>query len=378
MLRIWMPTAFALAIASVTHAQEIPIPAPPQLGVNSYILIDHATGDVIAESNPDEVLEPASLTKLMTAYAAFKALRDGQINLDDQVRVSEKAWSTEGSRTFLPVGTTVSVEDLLQGMIVQSGNDASVALAEHVGGTEATFAELMNYYAEQLGMQSSSFRNSTGLPDPDHYMTARDAATVARAIISEFPEYYAWYSQREFTYNDIEQFNRNTLLWRDSSVDGLKTGFTEAAGYCLVTSAERSGMRLVSVVMGSHSAEARANDSQALLNYGFRFYETYRLFSAGDEVTSARVWKGETNSLPLGVADDHFLTIPKGRYDSLNSNTVLDAELTAPIEAGTALGTVTISMNDEELAILPLVALADVGEAGLWQRFKDEIRLWFE
>ena len=378
MLRTWMLTTFALAIAPGLQGQEVPIPAPPQLGVKGYILIDHATGDVIAESNPDEMLDPASLTKLMTAYTVFKALEDELISLDDQVRVSEKAWGTEGSRTFIQVGTTVSVEDLLQGMIVQSGNDASVALAEHVAGTEEVFADLMNFYADQLGMESSSFRNSTGLPDPDHYMTARDAATIARAIIAEFPEYYMWYSQRQFTYNEIEQFNRNSLLWRDESVDGLKTGYTEAAGYCLVTSAQRSGMRLVSVVMGSYSAEARANDSQALLNYGFRFFETYRLYSGGDEVTTARIWKGETDTVALGVAEDHFLTIPKGRYDSLNSETTLDTELTAPIEAGATLGTVTISMNDQELAVLPLVALTDVGEAGLWDRIKDEISLWFE
>ena len=378
MLRTWPLTALALAFAPFALGQEVPIPAPPQLGVKSYILIDHATGGVIADSNPDEVLEPASLTKLMTAYTAFKSLGDGQIALDDEVRVSERAWGTEGSRTFIDVGSTVSVEDLLQGMIVQSGNDASVALAEHVAGSEEVFADLMNFYAGQLGMESSSFRNSTGLPDPDHYMTARDAAAVARAIIAEFPEYYGWYSQREFTYNDIEQFNRNSLLWRDESVDGLKTGYTEAAGYCLVTSAERSGMRLVSVVMGSHSAEARANDSQALLNYGFRFFETYRLYSSGDEVTTARVWKGDIDSVSLGVAEDYFLTIPKGRYDSLDSETTLDSELTAPIEAGATLGAVTISMNGEELAVLPLVALADVGEAGLWQRIKDEISLWFQ
>ena len=378
MLRTWMLTVFTLALAPALHGQEVPIPAPPQLGVKGYILIDHATGDIVAESNPDEILEPASLTKLMTAYTVFKALEDELISLDDQVRVSERAWGTEGSRTFIEIDTPVSVEDLLQGMIVQSGNDASVALAEHMAGTEEVFTDLMNFYADQLGMENSSFRNSTGLPDPDHYMTARDAATIARAIIAEFPEYYMWYSQREFTYNDIEQFNRNTLLWRDESVDGLKTGYTEAAGYCLVTSAERSGMRLVSVVMGSHSAEARANDSQALLNYGFRFFETYRLFSDGDEVTTARVWKGETDTVSLGVSEDHYLTIPKGRYDSLNSETTLDDELTAPIEAGTTLGTVTISMNDEELAVLPLEALADVGEAGLWKRIKDEISLWFE
>ena len=378
MLRTWMLIAIAFAIPSGVHGQEVPIPAAPQLGVSSYMLIEHATGDIIAELAPDEVLEPASLTKLMTAYAAFKALRDGQISLSDEVRVSEKAWGTQGSRMFIEVGNFVSVEDLLQGMIVQSGNDASVALAEHVAGSEETFVELMNHYAGTLGMESSAFRNSTGLPAEGHLMTARDVATVARAIISEFPEYYKWYSQREFTYNEIEQYNRNSLLWRDPSVDGLKTGYTEAAGYCLVTSAERSGMRLVSVVMGSHSTEARANDSQALLNYGFRFFETYKLYSSGDEVATARVWKGESESVSVGVAEDYYLTIPKGRYDSLAAATTLDAELTAPIGAGTLLGSVRISLNDDELAVLPLVALHDVAEAGLWQRFKDEIRLWFQ
>lgn len=375
MLRFWMPTAAALAIASGVYGQEVPIPAPPQLGVKSYLLIDHKTGGIIADFAPDEVLEPASLTKLMTAYTVFKALRGGQINLDDEVRVSERAWGTEGSRTFIEVDSLVAVEVLLQGMIVQSGNDASVALAEHVAGTEETFVDLMNHYAEALGMTSSAFRNSTGLPDEGHYMTARDAAKVARAIISEFPEYYRWYSQREFTYNDIEQFNRNSLLWRDSSVDGLKTGYTEAAGYCLVTSAQRSGMRLVSVVMGSHSAEARANDSQALLNYGFRFFETYKLYTGGDEVATARVWKGTTDTVFLGVAEDFYLTIPKGHYDSLTAATDMDGELMAPIEAGALLGSVRVTMNDDELAVLPLVALSDVAEAGLWKRIKDELSL---
>ena len=375
MLRFWIPTTAALAIVSGVYGQEIPIPAPPQLGVKSYILIDHKTGGIIADYAPDEVLDPASLTKLMTAYTVFNALRGGQINLHDEVRVSERAWGTEGSRTFIEVGSVVAVEDLLQGMIVQSGNDASVALAEHVAGTEETFVDLMNHYAEALGMTSSAFRNSTGLPDEDHYMTARDVATVARAIIAEFPEYYRWYSQREFTYNGIEQFNRNSLLWRDSSVDGLKTGYTEAAGYCLVTSAERSGMRLVSVVMGSHNAEARANDSQALLNYGFRFFETYKLYTGGDEVTAARVWKGTSDTVSLGVAEDFYLTIPKGRYDSLTAATGLDGELVAPIEAGALLGSVRITMNDDELAVLPLVALSEVAEAGLWKRIKDEFSL---
>lgn len=378
MLRTWLLTALALAAAPVVHGQTVPIPAAPQLGVKSYILIDHKTGDVIAESTPDEPLDPASLTKLMTAYTAFKSLQDGQTALDDLVTVSERAWGTDGSRTFIELGSRVSVEDLLQGMIVQSGNDASVALAEHVAGSEAIFVDLMNHYAAVLGMASSGFRNSTGLPEEGHRMTARDVAAVARAIVAEFPEYYRWYSQREFTYNDIRQYNRNSLLWRDPSVDGLKTGYTDAAGYCLVTSAERDGMRLIAVVMGSSSTEARANDSQALLNYGFRFFETYKLYSGGDEVTTARVWKGEIDAVPLGVAEDHFLTIPKGRYDSLTAGTTIDPELTAPIEAGARLGSVRITMNEEELVELPLVALTDVAEAGLWKRIKDAVRLRFQ
>ena len=378
MARTWILIAVAVVFPLSVYGQETPIPAPPQLGVKSYILIEHTTGQVIAEASPDEILEPASLTKLMTAYAVFKALQDGLIRLDDQVHVSERAWETMGSRTFIEVDTNVSVEDLLQGMIVQSGNDASVALAEHVAGSEETFVELMNHYAETLGMTDSAFRNSTGLPEEGHYMSARDAAAVARAIITEFPEYYAWYSQRAFTYNEIEQYNRNSLLWRDPSVDGLKTGYTDAAGYCLVTSAERSDMRLVSVVMGSRSAEARANDSQALLNYGFRFFETHKLYSGGEEVVAARVWKGATETVALGVTEDFYLTIPKGRYDSLTTATDLEEELTAPIDAGAHLGYVSISLNEDDVSQLPLVALHEVPEAGLWQKIKDEISLWFQ
>ena len=292
--------------------------------------------------------------------------------------VSEKAWRTDGSRMFIEVDTYVSVEDLLQGMIIQSGNDASVALAEHVAGSEEAFAGLMNQYAEILGMTSSSFRNSTGLPEVDHYMTARDSAILARAIIAEFPNYYAWYSQRDFMYNEIRQDNRNSLLWRDPSVDGLKTGYTEAAGYCLVTSAKRSDMRLISVVMGADSAAARAEESQSLLNYGFRFYETYKLYSGGEEITAERAWKGEPQTVALGLADDLYLTIPRGSYDSLSTTLNLDIELIAPLEASASVGSVRVLLDDESVSEVPLVVLHDVSEANLWTQLKDEIMLWLQ
>ena len=267
--------------AVTTNAQNVPTPQPPIIGAKSFLLIDAKTGAELGSLESDLRLAPASLTKLMTAYAVFRSLQENQINLGDSVTVSEKAWRTPGSRMFIEVGTTVAVEDLILGMIVQSGNDASVALAEHIAGSEAVFAQMMNQYAGQLGMKASKFKNATGLPDDEHYSTARDLATLARAIINEFPDYYKWYSVRSFKYNDIEQPNRNSLLWRDESVDGMKTGFTDDAGYCLISSAERDGMRVISVVLGTASAKVRIDGSQALINYGFRFFETRLLYRAG-------------------------------------------------------------------------------------------------
>jgi len=376
MIRAWV----LLTVFLATHgfAADVPIPAPPQLNSKSYILMDFSSGKIIAESSADQVLDPASLPKLMTAYAVFKALEQGQVNLDDAVYVSEKAWRTDGSRMFIEVDTHVLLEDLIKGMIIQSGNDASVALAEHVAGSEDTFAALMNQYADRLGMSSSSFQNSTGLPQEDHYISARDVAILSRAIIAEFPQYYSWYSEREFTYNDIKQHNRNSLLWRDTSVDGLKTGHTDAAGYCLVTSAERSGMRLIAVVMGMASPEARVDGSQALLNYGFRFYETHKLYSSGEEITTARVWGGDPQVAALGLTDNLYLTIPRGSYDALSAVMDLEAELTAPLDPSTPLGHVRISLDGESLADVPLVSLHEVPEAGLWTRLKDEVTLWFQ
>jgi len=376
MTRVWLVLVFFFAISA--RAADVPIPAPPQLGAASYLLMDFSSGRVIAASAADEAVEPASLTKLMTAYAVFKALGQGQITLGDEVYVSEKAWRTEGSRMFIEVDTRVGVEDLIRGMIIQSGNDASVALAEHVAGSEDAFVGLMNQYATTLGMTGSSFRNATGLPAEGHYVTARDVAILARAIIAEFQEYYTWYSQREFTYNDITQHNRNSLLWRDASVDGLKTGYTEAAGYCLVTSAERSGMRLISVVTGMASDEARVDGSQALLNYGFRFYETHKLYGSGEEITTARVWKGNPQVAALGLQEDLYVTIPRGSYDALSAIMDLQSDLIAPLDSSVPVGRVRVSLEGENVSDAPLVALHAVPEAGLWVRLKDEVMLWLQ
>jgi len=359
-------------------AQTMPTPAPPVIGARSYLLIDANSGHTLASLKPDERLAPASLTKLMTAYAVFKALKDEQIGLDDQVTVSEKAWRTPGSRMFIEVGTLVSVKDLLLGMIVQSGNDASVALAEYVAGSEAVFAEMMNQYAAALGMRSSSFRNSTGLPDDEHYSTARDLATLSRAIVNEFPEYYKWYSVREFTYGDIKQNNRNNLLWRDPSVDGIKTGHTDDAGYCLISSAKRDGMRIVSVVLGTASAKARVDGSQALLNYGFRFFETRLLYSAGEKVTDTKVWKGQYETSELGVPDDLWLTFPRGRFDDIQSSINIPSIVIAPLAAGQPVAELKLSLDDSELLSEPLRALTENPSGSFWQRTRDSVMLWFE
>ena len=371
-------TVLAVLLVPQIALADIPIPAPPKIPASGYLLMDNASGRVIAEQDADQALEPASLTKLMTAYVVFRALAEGQISLEDQVHVSEKAWRTPGSRMFIEVDTAVSVEDLLKGMIIQSGNDASVALAEHVAGSEDTFATLMNSYASQLGLAGSKFQNSTGLPAEDHYTTVRDVGLIAKAIINEFPDYYAWYSEREYTYNGITQHNRNSLLWRDTSVDGVKTGHTEAAGYCLVSSANREDMRLIAVVMGTPSTKARSDASQALLNYGYRFFETHRLYEAGQEIASSRVWKGELETAPLGLSQDLYVTIPRGSYDELSAVMDLNLRLMAPLDGVTPVGTVTVSLDGELVSDAPLVALREIQIGGLWQRMRDQVLLWIE
>ena len=355
-----------------------PVPKAPSVGAKGYLLEDFLSGQTIAEKNADQPLEPASITKLMTAYVVFREIREGNLSLEEKVRISEKAWRTEGSRMFVEVNSQVSVADLLKGVIIQSGNDATVALAEHVAGTEEGFASLMNHHAEQLGLAGTHFINSTGLPHKDHYTTARDIAIVARAMIEEFPEYYRWYSERQFTYNDITQYNRNKLLWRDESVDGLKTGHTESAGYCLVTSAERDGMRLISVVLGTSSEEARADASQALLNYGFRFFETHKLYDGGSKLTSARVWKGASESVDLGLDRTLYVTIPRGEYKNLDAAMQLQDHIIAPIAQDQPLGRVVVRLADESVVEKDLVALNPVAEGSFLQRLVDEALLYFE
>ncbi len=376
---LWvMRVAALLCVAASGYAQNMPTPAAPVIGAKSYLVIDATTGFEVASVKPDTRLAPASLTKLMSAYVVFKALEEEQVALDDLVTVSEKAWRTGGSKMFIEVGKRVSIEDLLLGMIVQSGNDASVALAEHIGGSEAVFAQMMNQYATALGMRSSQFRNSTGLPDDDHYSTARDLSLVARAIISEFPDYYRWYSVKEFEYNDIKQKNRNALLWRDDSVDGMKTGSTDDAGYCLVSSAQRDDMRLISVVLGTASAKSRIDGSHALLNYGFRFYETRLLYRAGEKVTDAKVWKAEKEMTPLGVADDLYITVPRGSFDNVESVLNMPAQLMAPVVTGQPLAELKVSLDGSVLVDEPLRALEENPSGSLWQRTRDGVQLLFE
>ncbi len=363
---------------SITYAAGMPTPAAPVIGAKSYLVIDSKTGHEIASLDPDAPLAPASLTKIMTTYVVFSALKQGQITLDEEVTVSEKAWRTPGSRMFIEVGKRISVKDLLFGMIVQSGNDASVALAEHIGGTESVFAEMMNQHAAALGMHSSHFLNATGLPAENHVTTARDLAILARALIQEFPDYYPWHAVKEFTFNDITQSNRNTLLWRDDSVDGLKTGHTEDAGYCLVASASRDNMRVISVVLGTSSTKARADGSQALINYAFRFFETRLLFKAGEQISTARIWKSANEYSALGVLEDLYITVRRGSYDQLESQVDIPGIVMAPIAAGQPLANLRISLDGEQLLTTPLRALDDNPAGSFWQRTKDNISLMFE
>ena len=369
---------FGLLLALTDRAPaQVPIPAAPDLAATSFVLQDFHSGEIIASRDPGMRVEPASITKLMTSYVVFRELANGNLSLDEQVRISEKAWRTEGSRMFVEVDTEVSVEDLLKGVIIQSGNDASVALAEHVAGSEAVFAQMMNAEAQRLGMTGTHYENATGLPSEAHYTTAADVATLSRALIAEFPEYYGWYSQADFTYNDIRQPNRNLLLRRDSSVDGLKTGHTEAAGYCLATSAVREGMRLISVVMGTASENARAEASQSLLNYGFRFFETFKLYSAGEELTRAEVWKGRVDDMALGVASDVYVTGPRGRQDRLGAELVVPSRPVAPFEVGQTFGSLQITFDGEIEHEQSLVVQTDVPQAGWWGRTTDGIGMWF-
>ena len=358
--------------------QAAGIPQPPEVDAKAHFLIDMHSGRVLSEGDADERLEPASLTKMLTSYVVFAEMAQGKFTLSDEVPVSEKAWRMTGSRTFIEVGTRVPVEALLKGLIVQSGNDAAVALAEFVAGDELSFADLMNRYARQLGMSGSHFRNASGLPDPDHYSTARDMALIAAALIQDFPEYYSWNAIREYEYGGINQPNRLFKHIRDETVDGLKTGYTRAAGYCLVASAEREEMRLIASVMGAKSTRTRARIAQSLLNYGFRFYETRRVYASDERVTGVRVWKGEVEQLLLGLERDLYVTVPRGRYEEVEAKMELAAQFFAPIRAGEPHGVLRLALGEEVLAERPLVALGDVAEGNLWQRVRDHVRLMFE
>jgi D-alanyl-D-alanine carboxypeptidase (penicillin-binding protein 5/6) len=366
----------AMLVAQVPPPPGMPIPAAPQLGASSYILMDFNSGEVLVEHEPDIQVDMASITKLMTSYVVFQELASGDISLDDVVIISENAWRAVGSRMFLEPRMEVTIEQLIKGVIIQSGNDASVALAEHLAGTEASFATVMNYYAQQLGMTQTNFVNAAGLPEEGHYSSARDIALLSVAIIRDFPEYYRWYSEKEFNFNNIRQHNRNNLLWRDPAVDGLKTGHTEAAGYCLAASAKRDGMRLVSVVMGSFSEQSRASESQSLLNYGFRFFETVQLYKAGQELAQGRVWKGEVEQVALGLSEDMFLTIPRGRYDDLDARIEMQPELKAPLIPGQEVGRIRIMLGEEMVASRGLVTLSGIAPAGFFSRAWDGMKLW--
>ncbi len=336
--------------------------------------MDADSGEILLEHNADERLPPASLTKLMTAYLVEHELGRGNISMEDRVNVSVNAWRTGGSRMFIQEGTTVSIQDLLYGIIISSGNDASVAVAEHLAGGEAPFSDLMNQHAMRLGLHNTHFVNATGLPDPEHYSSARDMAILSQYIINDYPEHYAIYAQKEFTYNDIRQPNRNRLLWRDATVDGLKTGHTNEAGYCLVASAKRDGMRLISVVMGTASEEARAQETQKLFSYGFRYFETLPLYEQGAVLNTPRIWGGESNELRVGVDHDVRMTVPRGRSDELTARLNLQESIIAPIQAGERVGTLEIRMGDEVLGERPLIALESVEQGGIFKRLIDMVR----
>jgi serine-type D-Ala-D-Ala carboxypeptidase (penicillin-binding protein 5/6) len=352
------------------------VPTAPQVDARAYIVIDSRTDKILAAKDAAARMEPASLTKLMTAYIVFQELANGKLKLEDQVSVSEHAWRSEGSRTFIELGKPVSVEDLILGMIVQSGNDATIALAERIAGTEETFAQLMNANAQRLKMVGSHFENSSGLPSPQHYTTARDMSLLANAIIHDYPQYYKWFSQREFIHNGIKQQNRNGLLDKDPTVDGLKTGHTDSAGFCLVTSALRDGMRLVSVVLGSDSMKSRENASAALLNYGFTFFDTKLIVKGGTALATARVWKGQTNSVELGIKDDLYLTVPRGHAD-LRTAVDVTPKLIAPLLTDATLGGMRVFNGAETVASIALHPLKPVAAGGWWRRLIDTIRLWF-
>ena len=367
-----LPTLRAFAAPAI-------IPRPPDIAATSYILIDAKTGQVLIQENADEALPPASLTKIMTSYIAIEEIISGRLTLDTPVHISEKAWRMEGSKTFVGVDTMVRAEDLLRGIIIQSGNDASVAIAEHIAGSEEAFADMMNQYAEVMGMQQSFFMNSSGLDTELYYntMSARDLSLIARETVIKHKDFYPIYAEREFTYNGITQSNRNSLLFRDRNVDGLKTGWTDAAGFCLVASAERDGMRLISVVMGTASTEARAIETQKLFTYGFRYFETHQLYSEGQVLTNVPVWSGEQSAVDLGVTEDVFVTIPRGQGENLTAAVDVEEAVTAPLMGGQIMGVVNVTLDSDLIYRGDVVAMQAIEQGGLFKRFIDWLTLFF-
>jgi len=375
--------AFGLLLAFSTFATQAAtiVPSPPQVSAKAYFLVDARSGTVLAEHNADMPLPPASLTKMMTSYVLAKEITEGRVSESDMVTVSENAWSQNplfqgSSLMWIEPGMDVSIEDLQRGIIISSGNDATVAVAEHLAGSEAVFAEMMNTNAEKLGMVDTYYLNSHGLPHPEHVTTARDLAILAKAMINDHPQQYAIYKEREFTYNDIKQYNRNTLMYEDPTVDGLKTGHTEAAGYCLVASAERRGMRLISVVMGTNSKSARKNETRSLLNYGFRFYETSTVFEPMTELEKPRIWKGQQDYVPVGLLDETVLTLPRGKKKNLVTTVEVNDELLAPIARGDAVGTITLTLDGETVFHAPVVVLEAVEPGGFFARLWDMVLMW--
>jgi D-alanyl-D-alanine carboxypeptidase (penicillin-binding protein 5/6) len=368
----------APAAATPAPAASNGLPTAPDVDATAYILMDFASGKVLAERDADKRVEPASLTKLMTCYAVFHALRAGSLKLTDMVTISEHAWRAEGSRTFVQVGSQVPAETLIKGMIVQSGNDATIALAERIGGTEPAFVQLMNEYAQKIGMTNTHFDDSSGLPSPTHYSTARDLARLGAALVREYPEYYSWFSIREFIWNNIKQDNRNGLLERDPTVDGMKTGHTDTAGYCLVTSAKRDNMRLIAVVMGSHSIKGREDASAALINYGYTFYETVNVQQRGTVVLKPRVFKAGEEYMSVGPANDVNLVIPRGQAGTIQKNASVKHPLVAPLSTSTQVGEMQVTVDGKLLTTVPLYPTADVPEGGIWSRLSDIVLLWFQ
>lgn len=379
MIRIAL--ALLLVLSTFSAQSQNAIPAPPELAAKAYLLVDANSGEVLVEHNADEQLPPASLTKMMTAYVLAEEINAGRVKEDDMVRISENAWSQNpifngSSLMWIEPGKDVSVADLQRGIIISSGNDSSLAIAEHIAGSEAVFADMMNTNAKRLGMKNTHYVNSHGLPDPAHLTTARDLAILAKAMINDHPEQYAIYKELEFTFNNIRQYNRNTLLLQDPTVDGLKTGHTQEAGYCLVASAERSGMRLISVVMGTDSTRARKNDTASLLNYGFRFYQTETAFEPMTELAKPRVWKGLQDYVPVGLLDKVVLTLPRGKHDELQTDVILNSEIVAPLAVGDAVGMVTVTLDGETRYQAPAVALQAVEPSGFFARLWDSILMF--